>query len=114
MNNERKEGGKATLETLAERLKGIEFAVSELTALMGVHTSRQSGRLGTYLFPFPFPLLVGYAEIGRFIRKSASTVRRYKRSMGFPAYRFGRHIVSHERLILDWLIVVEKQRRGLT
>ncbi len=100
---------RVSLETLAERVRAIEEKFDEVASHMSIH-------MGTPidgLWPAWPSLLVGHAEIARFIKKSPSAVRRYARKMGFPAWRFGRHVVSHPNLIASWLIAVEKKRRGL-
>lgn len=104
-----------SLETLDKRLAAIEGKLDDLTALTGANMQRHMGSL-SMLSGLP-GLLVGHAEIARFIRKSPSAVRRYARHMAFPAMRFGRHVVSHPKMIFDWLWAVEKvrrRRRGLT
>jgi hypothetical protein len=56
-------------------------------------------------------LLVGWAEIAAYTRKSDRTLRRYRQLMSFPAFRFGRHVVSSPQMIDHWLLVVNELKR---
>ncbi len=108
MNEDEKENRPVGLEILAERLKVIEGKLENLITLTALLTEKHT----TTMAPTPYPpLLVGHAEIARFIRKSPSAVRRYARNMAFPAMRFGRHVVSHPDMVFRWLWAVETQRR---
>ena len=103
-----------SLEILEKRVAAIEKTLADFTARTTKHTTIHTGTPG-FLSGLP-GLLVGHAEIARFIRKSPATVRRYARRMAFPAMRFGRHVVSHPQMIFDWLWAVEKmrlRRRGI-
>jgi hypothetical protein len=107
---------RVSLETLEKRLAVIEGKLNELAALLTTnpdgHTVTHTGRYTASLSILSglLGLLVGHAEIARFVRKSPSAVRRYARHMAFPAMRFGRHVVSHPKMIFDWLWAVEKMR----
>lgn len=56
-------------------------------------------------------LLRGWAEIAAYTRKSARTLRRYRQLMEFPAFRFGRHVVSSPQMIDRWLLVIHQLKR---
>jgi hypothetical protein len=56
-------------------------------------------------------LLVGWAEIATYTRKSDRTLRRYRQLMEFPAFRFGRHVVSSPQMIDHWLLAVNELKR---
>jgi hypothetical protein len=59
-------------------------------------------------------LLVGWAEITAYTRKSGRTLRRYRQLMEFPAFRFGRHVVSSPQMIDRWLFVIDQLKRNIT
>lgn len=88
----------ATLTDIATALDKLQATVTALTA--SHHTHR--------LTP---TWLVGLAEIAAYIRRSPASVTRYRRSMGFPAYRMGRHTVSSPSLIDRWLVTVAEQKQ---
>ena len=65
----------------------------------------------------PGALLVGWAEISRHCRKAPRTLKRYRDLEGFPAWRWGRHVVAAPENIARWLVVreqVRRERRRLT
>jgi hypothetical protein len=59
----------------------------------------------------PGALLVGWAEIARHCRKAPRTLKRYRDLEGFPAWRWGRHVVAAPENIARWLVVREQVRR---
>ena len=59
----------------------------------------------------PGALLVGWAEISRYCRKAPRTLKRYRDLEGFPAWRWGRHVVAARENIARWLVVREQVRR---
>jgi hypothetical protein len=59
----------------------------------------------------PARLLVGWDEIAASARKRPETLRSYRRTMSFPAVRWGRHVVSSPDMIHSWLLAIEQQRR---
>jgi hypothetical protein len=59
----------------------------------------------------PGALLVGWAEIARYCRKAPRTLKRYRDREGFPAWRWGRHVVAARENIARWLVVREQARR---
>jgi hypothetical protein len=59
----------------------------------------------------PGALLVGWAEISRHCRKAPRTLKRYRDLEGFPAWRWGRHVVAAPENIARWLVVREQVRR---
>lgn len=70
---------------------------------MAIFTASYTGR---------FPrLLVGWAEIETYCRKSRRTLRRYRRLMGLPVFRWGRHAVSSPQMIDHWLLAVYAVRQ---
>ena len=76
---------------LSERVETLEGQVSRLAGLMANHVAS-----------LPV-LLVGWAEIAAYCRKKPRTLSRYTKGLAFPAYRLGRHVVSHPYMINDWL-----------
>jgi hypothetical protein len=67
---------------LLERVATLEKQVNELANLTAYHVARV------------LPLLVGWAEISAYCRKKPRTLSRYAKDKAFPAYRWGRHVVS--------------------
>jgi hypothetical protein len=59
----------------------------------------------------PARLLVGWDEIAAYARKRPETLRSYRRTMAFPAVRWGRHVVSSPDMIHSWLLAIDQQRR---
>jgi len=57
-------------------------------------------------------LLVGWGEIAAYTGKSGRTLRRYRELMSFPAFRFGRHVVSSPQMIDHWLLAVNELKRN--
>lgn len=98
------------LKILLERLDRIEEKVDKLVSHThnhtGVHTSTKA-TLQSLMGGAADQLLVGWAEISRFSRKAPSTLRGYVRTMHFPAYRWGRFVVSHPQMIQNWLLAVK-------
>jgi len=83
---------------LLKRVATLEKQVSELASLTANHVA------GTPL------LLVGWAEISAYCRKKPRTLSRYAKNMAFPAYRWGRHVVSSPHAIDGWLLAVQEVR----
>ena len=98
----REKAGKA----LSERVAALEKQVEALARLTANHVAN------------PPTLLVGWSEISRYCRKRPRTLSRYAKDLGFPAFRFGRHVVASPHTISNWLITRElarnreKQRLG--
>ena len=82
-----------------KRVENLERQVSELADLTANHTANVA------------TLLVGWAEISHHCRKKPRTLSRYAKNMAFPAYRWGRHIVSSASLIDGWLLTVHQLKR---
>ena len=59
----------------------------------------------------PVTLLVGWFEISRYCRKRPRTLSRYAKGLAFPAYRWGRYVVSSPFAIDDWLRAVAAVRK---
>jgi hypothetical protein len=76
---------------LLERVETLEKRVNELASLTANHVASM-----------PI-MLVGWAEISAYCRKRPRTLSRYAKGLAFPAYRLGRHVVSHPYMINDWL-----------
>jgi hypothetical protein len=60
----------------------------------------------------PGALLVGWGAIAAHCGKQPRTLRRYVAREGFPAFRWGRFVVSAPTTIADWLVVREQRRQG--
>jgi len=72
----------------------LEVALARIELKLGGLEAKLNA-LATRLTHLHTPtLLVGHAEITRYCRKRPATIQRYVRTMGFPAYRWGRHTVS--------------------
>jgi hypothetical protein len=84
---------------LSKRIEILEKQVSELANL----TANQVANMPI--------LLVGWAEISAYCRKKPRTLSRYAKNMAFPAYRWGRHVVSSPYTIENWLRAVREVRR---
>ncbi len=101
-------------QCILDRLVRIESKVDRIVAHhTSPHTATHSGAEATLRHLMggkADELLVGWAEISRFARKAPSTLRGYVRTMHFPAYRWGRFVVSHPQLILNWLEAVRRAK----
>jgi hypothetical protein len=108
---------------VGERLIAIEKALDVLVAshtalLRHFHTAgpalpRGVGvghQLALRMTP-PGALLVGWRAIAAHCQKQPRTLRRYVAREGFPAFRWGRFVVSAPTTIADWLLVREQGRR---
>jgi hypothetical protein len=112
-------------ETLAAIEKVLDALVaSHMALLRRFHTAgpalpRGLGvghRLALGMTP-PGALLVGWRAIAAHCQKRPRTLRRYVAREGFPAFRWGRFVVSAPTTIANWLIVREQGRqrkRGMT
>jgi hypothetical protein len=89
----RGKGRGCACQAVLERLAGLE------------------GRLLQRLTASPPRLLLGWSQISYYCGKSPRTLRRYRRTMGFPAYRWGRGTVSSPALVDSWLVEVARQKR---
>jgi hypothetical protein len=85
---------------LSARVEALEKQVSELASLTA-HP----------MVARVLPLLVGWAEISAYWRKKPRTLSRYAKDKAFPAYRWGRHVVSTPHSIDAWLRAVQELRR---
>ena len=85
---------------ISERIKALENRVNELTQLLANHCSKGPR------------LLTGWSEISRYTGKSPRMLDRYRQTLGFPAYRFGRHVVSSPSSIDGWLLAKTRWRRA--
>jgi hypothetical protein len=117
------------LAGVGERLIAIEKALEVLVAshtalLRHFHTAGPAlppglgvgRRLPLGMTP-PGTLLVGWAAIASHCHKQPRTLRRYVAREGFPAFRWGRFVVSAPTTIADWLLVREQGRlrkQGMT
>ncbi len=102
----------ATIETK------LDVVVAGLTLLSPYEHTARLERPG--LGPFqrvalatlpPGALLVGWAEISHHCRKAPRTLKRYRDIEGFPAWRWGRHVVAAPENIARWLVVRQQVRR---
>jgi hypothetical protein len=84
---------------LSARIEALEGQVNELASLTANHVARV------------LPLLIGWSEISAYCRKKPRTLSRYAKDKAFPAYRWGRHIVSSPHSIDTWLRAVHELRR---
>ncbi len=103
------------MQDLMDRMAVIEGKLDRLVAHhTSPHTATHSGAEATLRHLMGWKadeLLVGWAEMSRFGRKAPSTLRGYVRTMHFPAYRWGRFVVSHPQLILNWLEAVKRAKQ---
>jgi len=101
--------GSSAAQRSAERL--LDLALARIDLKLGGLEAKVDA-LSTRLTHLHTPtLLVGHAEITRYCRKRPSTIQRYVRFMGFPALRWGRHVVSSPAMIDGWLIAVAQRKR---
>jgi hypothetical protein len=84
---------------LSARVEILEKRVNELASL----SANQVARI--------LPLLIGWSEISTYCRKKPRTLSRYAKDKAFPAYRWGRHVVSSPHSIDAWLRAVQELRR---
>jgi hypothetical protein len=84
---------------LLTRVETLEKQVSELASLTANHVARVP------------TLLIGWSEISAYCRKKPRTLSRYAKDKAFPAYRWGRHVVSAPHSIDTWLRAVQELRR---
>jgi hypothetical protein len=84
---------------LIKRVSVLENRVNELAPLTAYHVADLPR------------FLVGWAEISAYCRKKPRTLSRYAKNMEFPAYRWGRHVVSSPPAIDIWLRAVQEARR---
>ena len=89
----------ASQPTLLKRVEALEEQVNELAQLTANHVARMP------------TLLVGWAEISAYCRKRPRTLSRYAKGLAFPAFRFGRHVVSSPFAIDDWLAALARARK---
>jgi hypothetical protein len=95
---------KKAATALLERVETLEKKVDNLANHVANHVAS------------PATLLVGWAEISRYCRKSARSLSRYSRNYAFPAVRLGAHVVSSPAFIDWWLArrkisALEKRKR---
>ena len=96
-------GAKAPALSIPLPRAGLDWIEAKLDALTRLLTyGRANGHTR---------LLRGHAAIGAYVGLSAATVRRYAKKMGFPALRWGRHVVSSPALIDAWLLAVDRKKR---
>ena len=97
-----RDDAEAALDT---RLAAIEAKLDSLATLtsqpMASHTATPSVEPG---------LLVGWWAIARYCQKAPRTLRRYANRETFPAFRWGRHVVTSPDLISRWLLIREQNR----
>jgi hypothetical protein len=84
---------------LLSRVAVLEKQITELANLTANHVARMP------------TLLVGWSEISAYCRKKPRTLSRYTKDKAFPAYRWGRHVVSSPHSIDTWLRAVHELRR---
>jgi hypothetical protein len=84
---------------LLRRLESLEIEVKHLASLRTDHVARV------------LPLLIGWGEISAYCRKKPRTLSRYAKDKAFPAYRWGRHVVSSPHSVDGWLRAVQELRR---
>ena len=84
---------------LLKRIEILEKEVRDLANLRANHVARVP------------TLLIGWSEISAYCRKKPRTLSRYAKNMAFPAYRWGRHVVSSPYTIENWLRAVREGRR---
>ena len=58
-------------------------------------------------------LLIGWPAISNYVKKAPRTLRRYRRVMGFPVFRFGRYVLTDPALIRAWLLAVAAEKRKM-
>jgi len=92
-------------QDILDQLRKVGDRLEQMIALIDAHMTLLSHEKGPRL------LLVGWKEITRAVRRSASTIRRYVRKENFPVCRWGRHVVTTPTLIEDWLLTREGAKR---
>jgi len=95
----------ASQQSLCEQLARVEAKVDQLTTLMAKSESPHTASVGGTP-----PLLVGWEEIVRVLRKGPRTLRRYRQGQGLPVFRWGRHVVSTLPLVEQWLVQRETNK----
>lgn len=98
------------LDRLDQIEKKLDKLIHHTQSSTGVHTSAKA-TLRSLMGEAADQLLVGWAEISRFTRKAPSTLQGYVRTMHFPAYRWGRFVVSHPDMIFNWFAAVKRAKQ---